>query len=69
MDHDRAWIQFRVAELIKMCKRAGDLFMNGTLPIGDEKQTSTITSAALVDHRHAAHYCRLNAKKILTATR
>ena len=31
--------QFTVKELIGMCKKAAELLMNGTLPVGDAKQT------------------------------
>ena len=57
--------QFTVKELIAMCKKAGDLLMNGTLPVGDSKQTfddyvKQLSSTTGMPHR----YCRLNAKKI-----
>src|SRR4051812_46318737 len=31
--------QFKVKELIAMSRKAADLFLNGTLPVGDEKQS------------------------------
>src|SRR5205814_10251567 len=31
--------QFSVSELLAMCKKAAALFMTGTLPVGDSKQT------------------------------
>ena len=54
--------QFRVAELIKMCKQAGELFLNGTLPIGDEKQSFDDYIRQLSSTTGMPHnYCRLNA--------
>lgn len=57
--------QFTVRELIAMCKRAADLLMNGTLPVGDAKQTfdGYIKSLSATTGMPYS-YCRLNAKKI-----
>src|SRR6476469_4524650 len=30
---------FATAELIEICRRAADIFLNGTLPLGDDLQT------------------------------
>jgi acyl-CoA reductase-like NAD-dependent aldehyde dehydrogenase len=57
--------QFTVKELVRMCKKAAELLTNGTLPVGDTKQT-------FEDYVHQLSattgmpysYCRLNAKKI-----
>ena len=31
--------QLKVAELVRMCKRAAELFLSGTVPVGDQRQT------------------------------
>src|SRR5438309_10263062 len=57
--------QFTVKELFAIFKKAGQLFMSGTLPVGDQKQTfddyvrqlSSTTGMPFT-------YCRLNAQKI-----
>ena len=47
--------QFTVKELIAMCKKAAELFMTGTLPVGDQKQiVRRLRPPALRHHRHAA---------------
>ena len=57
--------QFTVRELIAMCKKAADLLMNGTLPVGDSKQTFDDYVRQLSATTGMPHtYCRLNAKKI-----
>jgi acyl-CoA reductase-like NAD-dependent aldehyde dehydrogenase len=57
--------QFTVMELIAMCKRAADLLMNGTLPVGDAKQTFDDYIKSLSATTGMPYsYCRLNAKKI-----
>jgi acyl-CoA reductase-like NAD-dependent aldehyde dehydrogenase len=57
--------QFTVKQLVAMCKKAGDLLMNGTLPIGDNKQTFDDYVKQLSATTGMPHsYCRLNAKKI-----
>ena len=57
--------QFTVKELIAMCKRAADLLMHGTLPVGDAKQTFDDYIKSLSATTGMPHsYCRLNAKKI-----
>jgi acyl-CoA reductase-like NAD-dependent aldehyde dehydrogenase len=57
--------QFTVKELIGMCKKAAELLMNGTLPVGDSKQTFDDYVNCLSATTGMPHsYCRLNAKKI-----
>lgn len=57
--------QFTVKELIGMCKKAADLLMNGTLPVGDSKQTFEDYVRSLSATTGMPYsYCRLNAKKI-----
>jgi acyl-CoA reductase-like NAD-dependent aldehyde dehydrogenase len=57
--------QFTVRELIAMCKRAADLLMTGTLPVGDAKQTFDDYVKSLSATTGMPYsYCRLNAKKI-----
>jgi acyl-CoA reductase-like NAD-dependent aldehyde dehydrogenase len=57
--------QFTVKELIGMCKKAADLLMNGTLPVGDSKQMFDDYVKSLSATTGMPHsYCRLNAKKI-----
>ncbi|HXE53702.1 MAG TPA: aldehyde dehydrogenase family protein, partial [Tepidisphaeraceae bacterium] len=57
--------QFTVKELVGMCKKAADLLMNGTLPVGDAKQTFDDYVRQLSATTGMPYsYCRLNAKKI-----
>jgi acyl-CoA reductase-like NAD-dependent aldehyde dehydrogenase len=57
--------QFTVQELIAMCKKAADLLMNGTLPLGDTKQTfEDYVRQLSATTGMPQSYCRLNAKKI-----
>jgi acyl-CoA reductase-like NAD-dependent aldehyde dehydrogenase len=57
--------QFTVKELIAMCKKAAELLMSGTLPVGDAKQTFDDYVRQLSATTGMPHsYCRLNAKKI-----
>ena len=57
--------QFTVKELIGMCKKAAELLMSGTLPVGDSKQTFDDYVKSLSATTGMPHsYCRLNAKKI-----
>jgi len=57
--------QFTVKELVAMCKKAAELLMTGTLPVGDSKQTFDDYVASLSATTGMPHsYCRLNAKKI-----
>ena len=57
--------QFTVKELVAMCKKAGEIFIGGTIQIGDQQQSfddyirhlSATTGMPLT-------YCRTNAKKI-----
>lgn len=57
--------QFTVKELIAICKKAADLLMNGTLPVGDSKQTFDDYVKSLSATTGMPHsYCRINAKKI-----
>ena len=57
--------QFTVKELTGICKKAADLLMNGTLPVGDSKQTFDEYVKSLSATTGMPYsYCRLNAKKI-----
>jgi acyl-CoA reductase-like NAD-dependent aldehyde dehydrogenase len=57
--------QFTVKELIAMCKKAANLLMTGTLPIGDSKQTfDDYISQLSATTGMPQTYCRINAKKI-----
>jgi acyl-CoA reductase-like NAD-dependent aldehyde dehydrogenase len=57
--------QFKVAELIRICKKAAGHFMNSSLPIGDQKQSFDDYVRQLSSTTGMPHnYCRLNAKKI-----
>ena len=57
--------QFTVKELIAMCRKAAELLMSGTLPVGDAKQTFDDYVRQLSATTGMPHsYCRLNAKKI-----
>jgi acyl-CoA reductase-like NAD-dependent aldehyde dehydrogenase len=57
--------QFTVRELIGMCKKAADVFMNGTISIGDAKQNFDDYIRDLSATTGMPHsYCRGNAKKI-----
>jgi len=57
--------QFTVKELLAMCKKAAELFMSGTLPVGEARQSFD-------DYVHQLSattgmpftYCRANARKI-----
>ena len=64
MDYD-VLEQFKVKELIAMCKRAAEVFISGTVEIGGEKQdfegyVRHLSSTTGMPHS----YCRGNAKKI-----
>jgi len=64
MDYD-VLEQFKVRELIAMCKKAAEIFISGTVPIGDTKQdfegyVNTLSSTTGMP----LTYCRTNAKKI-----
>ena len=57
--------QFTVAQLIAFCKKAAELFMTGTLPVGDEKQTFEDYIRQLSSTTGMPHsYCRSNAQKL-----
>ncbi|MBK8267592.1 MAG: aldehyde dehydrogenase [Planctomycetes bacterium] len=57
--------QFTVAELMDMTRRAGDLFMTASLPLGDDKQSfdDYITQLSATTGMPVS-YCRSNAGKI-----
>src|SRR5690242_3852116 len=64
MDYD-VLEQFKVKELIQMCKKAAEIFISGTVSIGDVKQDFD----GYVNHLSSTTgmpqtYCRTNAKKI-----
>lgn len=57
--------QFSMAELLGMCKKAAEIFIGGSVPVGDQKQTfddyiSQLSSTTGMPFS----YCRGNAKKI-----
>ncbi len=57
--------QFTCAELIAMSRKAGDIFMNGTVPCGNESQSFDDYIRNLSDTTGMpVGYCRNNAKKI-----
>lgn len=64
MDYD-VLEQFSVRELIGMCRKAADIFMTGTVPLGDTKQSFDDYVRQLSSTTGMPHsYCRGNAKKI-----
>lgn len=57
--------QFTVRQLIEMSGKAGELFIGGTVPVGDEKQSFEDYVRQLSSTTGMPHsYCRTNAKKI-----
>src|SRR5689334_7340825 len=57
--------QFTVKELLKMCKKAAEQFMTGTLPVGDTKQTFDDYIKQLSSTTGMPYsYCRGNAQKL-----
>ncbi|MDB5354356.1 MAG: mmsA [Phycisphaerales bacterium] len=57
--------QFTVKELIAMCKKAADVFLNGSVTIGDTRQSFDDYVRHLSATTGMPHtYCRGNAKKI-----
>src|SRR3954468_3290028 len=57
--------QFKVAELVRMCKRAAELFLSGTVPVGDQRQSFDDYVRQLSSTTGMPYsYCRTNAKKI-----
>lgn len=57
--------RFTVAELMGMCRKAADVFMTDTLPLGDGRQTFDDYVACLsATTGMPMGYCRANAKKI-----
>jgi acyl-CoA reductase-like NAD-dependent aldehyde dehydrogenase len=64
MDHD-ILDEFKVSELIEMCRRAAEIFLVGTVPIGDQKQSFDDYVKQLSSTTGMPYsYCRGNAKKI-----
>ncbi|MDB5297683.1 MAG: mmsA [Phycisphaerales bacterium] len=64
MDHD-VLESFKVKELIAMCRRAADVFLNGTVDIGGEPQDFDGYVKALSSTTGMPYaYCRTNARKI-----
>jgi len=56
---------FTVAELMAMCKKAADLYMTATLPIGDVSQTfDQYIDCLSATTGMPVSYCRVNAEKI-----
>jgi len=63
--NDRALERFTVAELIALCRKAADLFMSATLPIGDATQSfDEYVSCLSATTGMPITYCRNNADKI-----
>src|SRR3954469_6570504 len=57
--------QFKVRELIDMCRKAAEIFTGGTVPIGDQPQTFEDYVRQLSSTTGMPYsYCRSNAKKI-----
>jgi acyl-CoA reductase-like NAD-dependent aldehyde dehydrogenase len=57
--------QFTVKELMALCKKAGKIFMEGTLPVGDQRQTFDDYVKQLSSTTGMPYtYCRLNAQKL-----
>ncbi len=57
--------RFRVDELMSMCRKAADLFMTGSLPLGDEEQSfNDYVQQLSASTGMPAGYCRNNAAKI-----
>jgi acyl-CoA reductase-like NAD-dependent aldehyde dehydrogenase len=57
--------QFTVKELLAMCKKAAGLFMTGTLPVGEAKQSFDDYIAQLSATTGMPYsYCRSNAQKL-----
>lgn len=57
--------RFTIAELITMCRRAAELFLTETLPIGDARQTfEEYTTQLSATTGMPISYCRSNAEKI-----
>lgn len=64
MDHN-VLDKFTCAELIAMCRKAGELFMNEALPCGDASQTfDDYIQALSATTGMPITYCRNNARKI-----
>lgn len=56
---------FTVEELLSICRRAADRFINGTLPIGDAKQSfEDYVRCLSATTRMPVTHCRTNAQKI-----
>lgn len=57
--------QFTVKELVALCKRAAEVFINGTIAIGDQKQSfDDYVQCLSATTGMPQSYCRSNAKKI-----
>ncbi len=57
--------RFGIGELLSMCKRAAELFMTATLPLGDESQTfEQYVESLSATTGMPISYCRNNASKI-----
>jgi acyl-CoA reductase-like NAD-dependent aldehyde dehydrogenase len=64
MDYD-VLEQFTVAELIQMSRKAAEVFISGTVPVGDRPQSFDDYVRQLSSTTGMPHsYCRTNAKKI-----
>jgi acyl-CoA reductase-like NAD-dependent aldehyde dehydrogenase len=64
MDYD-VLEQFKVRELVDMSRKAAEIFIGGTVPVGDQAQTFEDYVRQLSSTTGMPHsYCRTNAKKI-----
>src|SRR3954453_1586797 len=61
MDYD-VLEQFKVRELIDMCRKAAEVFIGGTVPVGDQEQTFEDYVRQLSSTTGMPYsYCRTNA--------
>ena len=57
--------RFSTRELVALAKKAGELFLNGTLPCGNQQQTfDDYVHSLSATTGSPVSYCRMNAKKI-----
>ncbi len=58
--------QFKVAELVAMCKKAGEWFISGTVPVGNESQSfDDYVRQLSATTGMPTSYCRANAQEDL----
>ncbi|MGB0717239.1 MAG: aldehyde dehydrogenase family protein [Phycisphaerae bacterium] len=63
--NDRCLEHFKMSELLDICRKAADIYLNGTLPVGDSMQSfedyiQTLSATTGMPIKH----CRTNASKI-----